>query len=325
MSNFDPQLYSQLKCWHYFNFIFSTILLPVVVYMITVKSSTLGYYRWYLFNSTIWNYMFTLLLLVVDPIFLFPSLCIVSNSLSSIDYNKFNLAVYLILFSMINLALSISCSLVYRFSQAFYGSLQRLHDSKWSLGIHLVHHLFFHVVILGSLYSQQLLGVEQNRLQFAVENPDLVLRFENNPVICYTNTERTRSTIFYISFFLLVFFTLCTALLIRFVFALRSKKRNFRSYQLHLMLFKVLVIQLNIVYAFFLVPVYFICLLIYFQHPQTSYFMMITTELISAHCWIEYSCVLYFIVPYRKTILKALQKRSRSSQLITTVVLQTDS
>ncbi|KAI6186013.1 hypothetical protein M3Y98_00086900 [Aphelenchoides besseyi] len=282
-------------------------------------------YRYYLFNSTIWNYMFTSLLLVVNPVFLFPSLCVVSNSLRLIDYNEFNLTFYLILFSMINLALSISCSLVYRFSQAFYGSLQRLHDSKWSLGLHVLHHLFFHVVILGSLYSQQLSGLEQNRLQFAIENPDLVVRFEDNSVICYTNTERTRSTILYISFFLLLFFVLCTILLIHLVFTLRSKKRNFRSYHLHLMLFKVLVIQLHIVYAFFLVPIYFICLLIYFQHPHTSYFMMITSELISAHCWIEYSCVLYFIVPYRKTILKVLKKRSRTSQLITTVVYQTES
>ncbi|KAI6186007.1 hypothetical protein M3Y98_00086200 [Aphelenchoides besseyi] len=60
-----------------FNFILSTILLSLVILLLLTKSLQMTVYRWYLFNTVIWCYLFYLLVFLIRPTFLFPSKCVI--------------------------------------------------------------------------------------------------------------------------------------------------------------------------------------------------------------------------------------------------------
>ncbi|KAI6212359.1 hypothetical protein M3Y94_00012200 [Aphelenchoides besseyi] len=295
MSSFDPQLHSQLNYVHKLNFLLSTILLPIVLFMIVLRSSTLGKYRYYLLNTTIWNYVLTAVIFGIDLTFLFPSLCILGSPILELNHNQYTVAVCFAIFCAIGLMLSICCSLLYRYSQASYGPFEQLlNKTPWTETFYVVVYLLFQTVSLGSIFMQKTPGGEQTRNQFMIENPKLIAYSIDKPVICFANTEKTR----------------------RFVYVLYTNKQNLRSFQLQMMLLKVVVLQLHVFYILLLFPTYAFCLLVYTQYPRGGYYSTIIVAFMSSHCWLDYLTLLYVVVPYRETIRKALHLRSQSSQVV---------
>ncbi|KAI6212400.1 hypothetical protein M3Y94_00018700 [Aphelenchoides besseyi] len=314
MSNFDPELHSQLNYFYCFNFILSTLLFPPLVYVIISKSSKLGKYKRYLLNSTVWSYVTTALLYIINPIYLSPSLCVVSDSVLPLTYYQFILANYLLLFCVINLGMSIIYCFLYRFSQAYHNLISGLLDnSPWTELFYAVVHLLIQTIVLGTVYVHQNHTKKQTREQFAIENPDLVAYFNDRLVICFANTNQSRQTLLYCFIILFSFFLLLKICLCYFVYRLYTNKRHLNSKQLQLMLFKVLMIQLIVVDILLFFPANIICILTYFQYPRTARYTQFTIAFVGVHCWMDYLIMAYFVVPYREAILKAL--RSLSSQV----------
>lgn len=52
-------------------FCLSTMLLPIVVYMI-FRVKSMGKYRWYILNVVVWDYAYDLLLAIMRPVLFFP-------------------------------------------------------------------------------------------------------------------------------------------------------------------------------------------------------------------------------------------------------------
>ncbi|KAI6217095.1 hypothetical protein M3Y95_01240600 [Aphelenchoides besseyi] len=325
MSNFDQQLHNRLKFFQYFNFILSTLLLPIIIFMFSARSFKLGKYRYYLLNTNIWHYVVSALIFFINPILFLPSMCVSANPMLPLQHNQFSAIAYLTLFALINLELSTCCSLLYRCSKAFHGLISSLFDrTPWTETCYVVVFLFFQILILGSIFMQQTSGEEQTRIQFAIENPDLIDHFKDKPLMCFANTELSRLIMLYISFILLFFYLAGNVLWARLLYALYSNKNHVRSHNMQVMLFKVLVVRMHVAYILFLIPVYVVCVFIYIQYKHTAYYTTIVVALISSYSWIDYMVLLYFVVPYRETIRKALKLCFCPSQVVAVGILHID-
>lgn len=81
---YHPTLLSIYKYLHDITFILSTQLSILAMFIILKKSTEqMGFYKWILFNSLIWNYLFELIYFLYRPVFLLPSMTFYSNGVAN--------------------------------------------------------------------------------------------------------------------------------------------------------------------------------------------------------------------------------------------------
>lgn len=110
-------------------------------------------------------------------------------------------------------------------------------------------------------------------------------------------------------FFFFLGITLHTHLFVRIKIARNSMSTS--TYQLQLMLFRAISVQIFIGYCFLLIPLIIAGFLVFFRVHGTGKYVHFMLTFMSMHTFIDYLTTMYFITPYRKTITKwlGLQKR----------------
>jgi hypothetical protein len=78
------------------------------------------------------------------------------------------------------------------------------------------------------------------------------------------------------------------------------------TYRLQLMLFRAVSIQLFIGYGFLLFPSVALCIMIVLDIQNTGKYASFFLTLMSVHNFLDCLSIMYFIVPYRKAIMKWL-------------------
>lgn len=117
MPNFDPILTSYAHLITDINFVISTILFPVIFYLILTNSKQMSKYKFYLLNNILWCQGFEIILFIGRPTLLFPSFCVLADPLFPISNQILPYLFYLGVFFIVNQAFSIVLSLFYRHSQ----------------------------------------------------------------------------------------------------------------------------------------------------------------------------------------------------------------
>jgi hypothetical protein len=83
------------------------------------------------------------------------------------------------------------------------------------------------------------------------------------------------------------------------------------TYRLQFMLFRAITVQIWIGYLFLLFPTIALGILIFLQVHNAGKYASLLILLTSIHNLLDYLTIIYFIIPYRKTVMKwlGLQKR----------------
>lgn len=109
-------------------------------------------------------------------------------------------------------------------------------------------------------------------------------------------------------------FLLGTALYTSYLIKMQIIKRSTMTtstYRLHRMLFNAISAQLFIAYSFLLFPSAALGLMIFFQVQNTGKYVSLVLTLMSVHSFLDCLAIMYFITPYRKTIMKWLGLKQR--------------
>ncbi|KAI6211406.1 hypothetical protein M3Y96_00430900 [Aphelenchoides besseyi] len=307
MSNYEPILSQRLSVAVGLTFCISSLLFPVVLYLILKKSRQMKLYRYYLINNVSWCYIYHTCTFGARPTFLFPSFCLILDPVLPLPREFLVFGVFFVVFVVINLDLSVVESLFYRYSQAFPGWLDVFfNESRWLYGIYFA----VHTSIYASIFIPLILGYvrdeRETRSQFAAENPDLVNLVDSMIVVCFVNSDISRRLILWITVLMMSFFCLGTTLYFVLYFRMKQTRRQSTissTYKLQLMLFRAISAQLYIGYCFLLLPVAFTCTLVYFQVPHGGVYSTIVSSLMSFHGSLDYLCMMYFITPNQLTVI----------------------
>ncbi|KAI6206394.1 hypothetical protein M3Y94_00905600 [Aphelenchoides besseyi] len=310
MSNYEPILSQRLSAAVGVTFCISSLLFPVILYLILRKSRQMKLYR-FLFEGCSWCYIYHTCTFGARPTFLFPSFCLILDPILPLPRELLVLGVFFVVFVVINLDLSVVESLFYRYSQAFPGWLDVFfNESRWIYGIYFAVHTFIYASIFIPLTLGYVRDERETRRQFVVENPDLANSVDSTVILCFANSEISRRLVLWIAILLMSFFCLGTTLYFVLYFRMKQTRRQSTissTYKMQLMLFRAISAQLYIGYCFLLLPAAFTCTLVYFQVPHGGIYSTIVSSLMSFHGPLDYLCMMYFITPYKRTILKWLR------------------
>jgi hypothetical protein len=120
----------------------------------------------------------------------------------------------------------------------------------------------------------------------------------------------------YIALLLLAFFVLGTTLYTFLFIRMRIARRSSTiasTYRLQLMLFRAISVQLYIGYCFLLFPTVIGEFLMFFRVEASGKFLAITMALMSLHDFLDYLTMIYFITPYKKTVMQWLGMEIKGS------------
>jgi hypothetical protein len=82
------------------------------------------------------------------------------------------------------------------------------------------------------------------------------------------------------------------------------------------MFFRAGSVQLFIGYGFLLLPSAALCLMVLFEIPNTGKYASVVLTLMGIHNLLDCLSIMYFIVPYRKAIMKWLGLKNRYADII---------
>lgn len=116
-SNFGPGLQNALHLIITIVFILTTCLVIIVIYLIINKSGPIKKYRYYMLQNVICCFIFLCAEFITNPVFLFPSFCMVFEPIIPLPA-IFNIGgIYVFTILIINMNVSVGFSLFYRYSQ----------------------------------------------------------------------------------------------------------------------------------------------------------------------------------------------------------------
>ncbi|KAI6212852.1 hypothetical protein M3Y94_00078100 [Aphelenchoides besseyi] len=311
MKNFSIEVENGVRILIVISFISSSVLFPLMIFFIFKRSKQMKKYRFYLLNTIIWCYIYHLIVFINHANILFPSPCIMFHSILGLSQTATVVMFYLAFFAIVNLDLSIVWSLFYRFSQAYPGRLDRFFEKSKSIYlVYAIVHFFVYVTVLSPMMIGQRWDWNETRVQFLKGNPDLAA-YVDSPMICFQNEENFRRFELYLAIMFLVFFFIGNILHGLLIHLSQNARRNSlvsSTYRLHMMLLKAFSVQLIIGYALLLLPVVIQGFLIYNEVANTGKTSTIILALISFHGTIDDLTMIYYIKPWRETVLSWIKR-----------------
>ncbi|KAI6211350.1 hypothetical protein M3Y96_00424900 [Aphelenchoides besseyi] len=301
------------------SFVSSSLLLPLMIYMVVVKSQQMRKYRWYLLNTIVWCYVFDFIIFLTHPIPVFPTTCVLFVPIVEMSQNLTVFAFYVGMFSLINLDLSILWTLLFRFTQVFPNKLNHYFENSKSIYLlYLFVHLFVYVTMFLTIAFGQEWNWNQTRSNFLSQNPVLIA-YVNQPMVCFKNEDHFRFYHFCMSIMLIFFFFVGNALHGLLLHVLYKTRRNSviqSTFRLQMMLFRAFTWELFIAYILLLFPFAIQGLLVYYKFEHTDKITVLNLALMSLHGTIDNLTMLYFISPWYKTITGWIRRRSNKRILI---------
>ncbi|KAH7721248.1 hypothetical protein AAVH_11345, partial [Aphelenchoides avenae] len=282
-----------------------------MLWLMANHSRTLGNYRWYIFTNVALSYVFDCIHTLIKPVFLSP---FVGWYLQGILPAKGHFSVVVVIvwaMTMITMDLSIAASLLHRFSQAYFGALRDFVDSRKVLVVYAVVVIF----CLSQFFFNFLVvfPTTEEMYDYARSySPELAPFTNLNGFYAFERTEKLVMVITWVVVMFGVFFALGIVLL--FVFLSRLQSTQFRrtqsksGYRLQMMLFRVLCVQLLLIYVQLLLPGLLTLLLIVLNvsHSGPAATLMFTGT--SLHASMDYVVVCYFVAPYRRAIMAVVPR-----------------
>ncbi|KAI6234796.1 hypothetical protein M3Y99_00769900 [Aphelenchoides fujianensis] len=306
-SNYSAELHWWLKLVIDVSFVLTNLLLPVILFLVLRKSRQMKVYRHYILAQVIFDYIYHIFAFIAKPLPLFPSYCLLIDLAVPLPRSVVIFCFYLTVLALTTLDLCVVGSLLYRWSQAFPGRINQFIDNgKRMMFIYGVALAYAYVGLTLSLQIGLIADEQESHEQFLRENPDLSAMIGRVTIVCLINNRYSRWDALFVACGLVAFgwmgLTLWSALYVQ----MRRTRRESAvesTYRMQFILFRALSVQLWNDYLLLLLPNIVAAICIFADAPAAGWVSGVSLALFSCHAFTDYCAMLYFITPYRRTIL----------------------
>ncbi|KAH7711057.1 Protein SRI-62 [Aphelenchoides avenae] len=309
--DYKDERVSQLCDWIIdVSFALSTILAPMMIYLVLKESKDMGKYRWYLLNEVFWCYLYDVALTVWKPVFLGPLLA--GYSQSSIRFSRLGswLTFAAATIFTVNSGLALVMACFYRFAQAYPGAFREFFEKK-VVFIYVVVHLVCYAYFLGPTPFAQMWNDDDVRAYLSAYPQQVAELASLNGLWIYRRTTLTELFCLSIAICYSLFVVtpiVCLSRLYLHAQVWRLMPQNKSTYRMQIMLLKALIIQVGVAGAFIIFPMVTIGLTLYTASLKGGPVVTIMIAMTSMHASFDFAILIYFISPYRRASLKLLRK-----------------
>uniref|UniRef100_A0A7E4VGW1 Serpentine Receptor, class T n=1 Tax=Panagrellus redivivus TaxID=6233 RepID=A0A7E4VGW1_PANRE len=279
----------------------TSIILGIIgFYVILTQSKSLGNFKYYLINQTIWAQLFELAVLLLYPAALapFPAYYMKGLLRNYLSY-KSTVVFYVIWCGMyVNVQLGTVLSLMNRYISVFIPTYRKFTESKYAIIFIALIHIFFYVMLAlayGKTAENELIIREKaHNKSYGILDPYFI-----EPSFVYVEVNRKANTVIFYSNV-----TITLALILSIVFFIVSV--IFHRKKAHILtktatsLVVLSLAQAVIAVIFLLVPATFLIIAHLFSIPNTGYTISVLQSFYNFHSTADIICMLYCIVPYRR-------------------------
>ncbi|CAD5217045.1 unnamed protein product [Bursaphelenchus okinawaensis] len=290
----------------------SIFIVPLLFYLVFTQSKCIKRYKYFLMNNIFWCVLLTITFWYCKIHLHFPAACVhFEPFFPSLPFSS-SFAMYLFTIGIVNVLASMACTILYRLAHAQMGSLQyHLDNSKRFYIGFAMFQVIASISFMGSLRAIQITDPAEADAELALRVPHL--QNSTVPFICVASGFPAIFISFGASMLLILFAIVGGVMLIMLHKKLMSNKVRLseRTAKLQFMLFYALSVQIVSYYVFELFPLIFDCLgfTVGFVHGEAV--TLIMEALTSVHSIVDYICIIYFIVPYRRAVVKMARRLTR--------------
>ncbi|KAE9548640.1 hypothetical protein FO519_008152 [Halicephalobus sp. NKZ332] len=207
----------------------------------------------------------------------------------------------LTLFTIVGMTMS----LVYRYTSIFPGVVKKIGTSKWMIVTGLIIQLLLSILIC--FVAGKFLSIDHDTIvEKAIEFSPVLSRFANEPTFIMIDKNFGFPIIIVTWAFLLIMSTLFIIVAMALIFEMTRNTYTSNSLKLQKALILSCIVQIGITFVFLFIPV-----MVFFYHLTFGYvyagpISMIFLCIVSLHAIIEMLATTYFVLPYRKFVLRKL-------------------
>uniref|UniRef100_A0A7E4ZSE9 Serpentine Receptor, class J n=1 Tax=Panagrellus redivivus TaxID=6233 RepID=A0A7E4ZSE9_PANRE len=297
----------------------SIILGLFLDYVILTQSKSLGTFKYYVLNQSIWAQLFEVLMILLNPVFLTPYF---AGYMGGIFRNTAGYAatsaVSALCFSLFfNNILGTILSLVNRYILTFHPEWRKYLENKITISVIVAFHVFMYAMDV-YFYFTAPENSDVGRNMAINETKNALKKYYNEPTFIYSSEQGGEARKIWIILFAIVFglsFILLTsaAIFIRNVLVFRRKKGVVSRTSFYLLISAVVQVVLCVVFLF--IPIGWLALAYALNIQNRANLTNGLIMLVSIYGTVDTITTLYFIMPYRKFCLRLIGQNLRSRKI----------
>ena len=291
----------------------SWMLAPLTFYIILTQSKSLGQVKWLFLNQSFWCLMLETLLGIVKPVLfgdvasgysvgLFRNTDFRSSAITAL------LCLLFILYSIGGLVMTIQN----RYATIFdVKMLKKISETKNMMIIVSILYVSMTIVCFVVVLPTVFIEKEQIYKWAREYNTELVPYFEQ-PTFFIVPHEMTDIPIIIALSTLLLIIVLCVVSGVTFIYSLKSVKTKVsldKKVQRSIMLSAIVQMLLTVFFLFFPIVMFFCYIIFEVQYSGKS--MQVFMCMLTSHCYLDFIATLYFVIPYRRFIMKKLPMKTK--------------
>ncbi|CAD5225262.1 unnamed protein product [Bursaphelenchus xylophilus] len=300
-----------------------TFCAPFIIYLALYHSRQMHRYRYLIVNNVVWSCLFNWVVSVMDPVFMYPSTCVLSYRKWLHEPYRSRKAMMFYLTFLVNVMFAMIWSLLYRYCMAFPGRLSQIAENgKTAIVIMMTVEVLCCFYALNPASLMNMPTPEDDRGWFMEQLPQFR---EIEPEVGYLCSPMSRHTKsrgvigFFIVMFLIVGGLIMLGIMFYRVMFFLSKANNITAIRLHKMLLKALTAQLIVGDLFLLLPIGFSFLAFGSNWEEGRTISAFCQMLIQVHGCVDFITTIYFITPYRRKFIGMFKKTPLDVTRISTV------
>uniref|UniRef100_A0A7E4V1C2 Serpentine Receptor, class H n=1 Tax=Panagrellus redivivus TaxID=6233 RepID=A0A7E4V1C2_PANRE len=285
-------------------------------------------YKWYLVHQLTWSYFFDVNVGLWKVVPLWPFFMGYSNGIfSTLKGNNVRIQLIMPAFLSVGMGFSIVLSVVYRYAQS--SPLSHFYRYYSNSVIRAVTYVIIFVGFESAICIPLLLWFpEREDLDklMMLKHPVLIPIFEAHPsVFGYETTDAVIQYVVLVVIVLFILIIFIVLLYLNFLRILRKNKQHLSvgTYNMQLMLFRTLFIQIAIFVTLLIFPITLAFILTLFGLRWMPKFGLIAISVLGTHAFVDFCVLSYFIRSYREYVKGCYNKIRQKLGLKVTVTTVT--
>ena len=297
---YDPFVASILLTYCDVIIIITLAIAPVYYYILLTQSKTLGKYKWFLLNQSVWSLLFTIVAVIGKPIFLFHAPAFYLGGV----LRETSVEVSIIFFFLI-LSLSVmniggnSMSCAHRYTDILPGNIKTAFESPFMLVFfYYIHFIFIFLIIF---FGTKAVNIPQETMRQYALNFSLELKpFVNEKTFFFVPEEIHNTPDLCIMTFLVILVLFFWAIML----FLKRQVDELLSSDIKKTLIMTVIAQSIVTELFVFIPFFFFFASLRFKIPNSGIVAEIAEMIVVSYSSVEFCIILCFVKPYRKFIIK---------------------
>ena len=288
----------------YTNYITLVTLLitPIYFYIVLTQSSNLKTYKWFILNHSFWCLCFLLSVAIVKPILLLYCGCGFQTGMFRETSTATTIWTLIIVLGLAIMSVGGVCmSLSYRYFGLFPGKVKTICRSLPMQCFFIALHILIWIILI--LCATAIMKIpRETMIQQALEfNPELEPFTHEKSFMFVPESVYTIAAIA-----VLILLAFLTIVYLGAIYLLKKELMSKLRSELQKNLIISVIAQVSVTLIFEFSGYVFLFLSLMFKIPNSGPAMEVFEILMVSHTFIEYCVTLYFVLPYRRFILKKL-------------------